>query len=258
MRRSVGLALALMLAAGVTMLVGPRSGAGELPPCPTVTTNTVLTSDCIAPLTVAADRVTVNLNGHTVMCAPAAADVGVDITGHDRVRVMFGTVTGCDAGVSILDGNRNVVVGIQAVGDIVGIAVADSSHNQILFNTASGALIGISQIGGPGNLIGANRVVGGAVGIGDGVGPGSRITGNQVIGNATFGITMAGSGSRVVANRVEGNATGIAAAFQAANNTIIGNVAQSNGTDLVDGNPGCGSNRWFFNWFTTASQPCIH
>jgi hypothetical protein len=245
------------LAAGVTMLVERPAEAGLLA-CPPVTTNTVLTSDCAGPLTIDADRITVNLNGHSVVC-PTTNDNGVEIPGHDRVRLLFGTVTGCQTGVRIDGGDRNVVVGIQAIQNAgAGIAVEASSHdNQILFSTASGSLFGIVQNQGSGTRIAASRVVQNSVGILD-AGINARVTGNQVLNNETTGILLEGSGSRFVANWAVGSQEGIRARTIATNNTIARNVALSNDTDLVDDTAGCGSNRWSFNWFTSANQSCIH
>jgi parallel beta-helix repeat protein len=87
---------------------------------------------------------------------------------------------------------------------------------------------------------------------GDGIVRGVTATGNE------FGISIESAGNDVRGNVVTDNTeTGIDV-FGATDNTIIGNSATGNGTDLKDSNPTCDSNVWRGNDFGTANQSCIH
>jgi parallel beta-helix repeat protein len=84
-----------------------------------------------------------------------------------------------------------------------------------------------------------------------------------VSGNST-GIEVGGSDRNASFNTIQGNTAiqntlGIWVEAGATSNTLQGNTALSKGAwDLGDLNPGCDSNIWSGNTFTTANQPCIN
>ncbi|MFP5377017.1 MAG: right-handed parallel beta-helix repeat-containing protein [Acidimicrobiia bacterium] len=123
------LAAAVALLAAGTVLVGP-AGAATLGCGDVITEDTTLTAD-VGPcagtgLVVAADGVTLDLGGHTVMGDAEARSAGEELgpTGRDRAGIVLrqvsdvvvanGTVTGFDAGVAIVGGGGNTVRRVTA------------------------------------------------------------------------------------------------------------------------------------------------
>lgn len=86
----------------------------EPKPCGTITKSVRLTSDCLAPLVIGANNVTLDLNGHTVI---AAAETGVEIFDKRGVTVKNGTIKGLTTGLYVKGGHhnkfRNLVVDID-------------------------------------------------------------------------------------------------------------------------------------------------
>ena len=127
-RAALVAAVVVSLATG-TVLVGP-AGAAVLSCGDVITQDTTLTAD-VGPcagtgLVVAADGVTLNLGGHTVMgdvLARSANDV-LGPTGRDRAGVVLrrvrgavvtnGTISGFDAGVAVVGGGDNAVRRVTA------------------------------------------------------------------------------------------------------------------------------------------------
>jgi hypothetical protein len=88
-------------------------------------------------------------------------------------------------------------------------------------------------------------------------GSNAKVRGVTATGNDFFGILITGSGNDVRGSVVTGSLTGIEV-FSGVSNTIIGNSAHNNGTDLADLNANCDSNVWIGNDFVTANESCIH
>jgi parallel beta-helix repeat protein len=236
----IGVCAAALLGAGAVTIGGAEpAAAGLLPACGTVTTNTVLSSDCEAPLIVGASNIVVNLNGHSVVCT-GSTPVGVQVDDRTRVAVLFGHVTGgCDqAGVRFLRGGQNLAMGVTANGHNSGFFTAfpETNRNRLLSNRASFNTFGVV-------LQGTNNQVEGNVFTRNGTGVIAQtalqnvVARNWVVKNDDFGIYL------------DNTATG---------NRVIGNVALSNSPDLTDINADCDANLWLFNFFATANQPCIH
>lgn len=248
----------------------PSTGCGSV-----VTHSTVLQADigpCAADgLTIGADNITLDLNGHTIT-GPAlnrddqdGSHAGIRLTGRQGVHIIGrhltnghpasgnGTVTGFDAGIAIIGGAGNSVSNVNITknmgslylwnntpdgpefGD--GIFLPESSNNQITHNTLDGNGF-YDSIGGDGygtsnNLIDSNVITNTA---GDGyvqtVGVGTGI-----IFNPFLGITLAGRGSSLVANNitnnkvVNSNRAGISNVSNT-HATISGNTVENNGADF--------------------------
>jgi len=105
-----------------TAAAAPAIGCGT-----TITKTTTLTAD-IGPcpgtgLVIAADNITVDLNGHRVSGNPGARGSGPDQAGVvlrqvHGVTLMNGTVRGFDAGVLIGGGGRNTISHLRAVDNV--------------------------------------------------------------------------------------------------------------------------------------------
>ncbi len=230
-RRTIGLVAALSLLFLGTALTETAT-ANHVACGAEITQNTTLDSD-VGPcdegngLTVTADNVTLNLNGHRVFSSrplPRMVNnlpddaVGILLDGVSGVTVKNGTVHNFAAGVSIEEGGNNRVTGIiardnqgpcigedfstQAVGTYGdGIVVFASVNNRIEGNQAirNGPFSGISLVS---NTFQVNRIVG------------QRPTGNVVRANivddnrncfADIGIRIEGPGASnntVANNRV--------------------------------------------------------
>ncbi|MBW3548238.1 MAG: right-handed parallel beta-helix repeat-containing protein [Actinobacteria bacterium] len=163
-RRVLGGTSVLALLLSLTTLASPAA-ATHVECGDVITENTTLDSDlgpCAGDgLVIAADNVTLDLGGHTIVAANGEGDnAGVRLDGVTGVTVQNGTVTGFDAGVLIEGGSGNTVQRITAVDNIndmlsppcdlgEGIAILDSdnntvTHNQLIHNGPFG---GVSIIG---------------------------------------------------------------------------------------------------------------
>jgi hypothetical protein len=74
-------------------------------PCGTVKKNTRLKRDCLAPLKVGADNITVNLNGYSILAQ--SGQPGVEVIGRSGVTIKNGTINGNTAGLLVKDGCGN-------------------------------------------------------------------------------------------------------------------------------------------------------
>jgi hypothetical protein len=230
-RVSACLCAAALLGAVTTVVSPPPADAGALPPCPTVTSNITLTSDCLAPLNVHASGVTVNLGGRTVDCG--GNPIGINVVNQTGVRIRNGTVTGCGAwGIFLhLGGNHRVTF----------VNVVDNGHTGIFVGSAGSRITFVRATSNP------------TFGI-DVASANNRIANNQAHDNGTgiFLNSVDADQNLVVSNRAVANGVGIHASGGAEGNTIRFNVALfSTLFDVADTNPACDTNTWFFNLYAT-------
>lgn len=115
----------------------------------TITVNTTLDND-VGPcpnggITIGADNITFDLNGHRIFGTDAPNDkAGVYLLRRTGVTVKNGSVSNFDIGVAIEGGSANTVTNIEAQGNIGGgggiggdgIAILSSQGNRILANKA--------------------------------------------------------------------------------------------------------------------------
>ncbi|MGI8776004.1 MAG: NosD domain-containing protein [Acidimicrobiales bacterium] len=168
------LALALSMVAielAGTAVAAPTIGCGTV-----ITRTTKLTTD-IGPcpgtgLVIAADNITVDLDGHRVLGDPEARGSGPDQAGVvlrqvHGVTLKDGTVRGFDAGVAIRGGGRNTITGVRAL---------DNVNYRVV--TGRDAL----PPSGPGNGLSCD--------LGDGIAVlgsnGNRLVGNTIVGNGPY------------------------------------------------------------------------
>jgi parallel beta-helix repeat protein len=136
---SLLIASCLALGAGVTVATTESAGAGFLPPCPTVSSNTTLFGSCVGTLEIVADNVSVNLNGFTVDCPEDGDGVVVDAS---NVVVRNGTVRNCDYGV-FLTGDNNLVASMKLAKNGYGVLFLGGEHNRFVGNRVSSNQLGI-------------------------------------------------------------------------------------------------------------------
>lgn len=102
------------------------------PPCGTVRRNTKLKSDCLAPLRIGADHITVNLNGQSILEQPGQP--GVEVVGHRGVSIKNGTIRGGSVGLLVKDGTghtfRNLRVFTQGESTS-NVQIQDVHHTRI-------------------------------------------------------------------------------------------------------------------------------
>jgi parallel beta-helix repeat protein len=224
----------------------------------TIVADTVLAGNvgpCSTGLVIAADNVTLDLNGFTISGTAATGEgPGVLVDGRTGVTVKNGLVTQFDAGVSIEFGSRNTVSGMQILdnrggngdyGD--GVAIFLSSNNTVRANLIrnNGQYSGVGMIGSSFNLVDGNQIIdntqnpNNTTGIRVENGPASNdniITNNRVFNSGLDGIQVFAGGSRnqIRANQVAGNRRDGITVFAGGNNNVIeGNQLRSNGANGI-------------------------
>lgn len=164
-RRRLPLSMALTIALLMSLALAGPAAADHLACGTEITQNTTLDGD-VGPcsgdgLTVAADDITLDLNGYTVYADNGDGDnAGIRLRNVYGVTVRNGIVSGFDAGVVIGRGSGNTIRQITASDNINdfagppcllgdGIAVINSSDNTITQNKAvnNGPFGGITVIG---------------------------------------------------------------------------------------------------------------
>jgi len=221
-------------------------------PCLTITRSTVLTHD-VGPcrgdgIVVAANDLTLNLNGHRVFAAagPRTGDfAGVHLRNVRGVTVSTGTVSGFDAGVLVDHGAANTVthldlhdnIGAPDPGSYLGdgVVVIHSAGNALTANTVvhNGIFDGIGIIGldSDRNRLEGNKVLASTdADVGDHA-PGA---GTGIIVNPFFEPENPRRGESLTANAVVGNTVrdSVTSGISNISNTgaaITGNVVEHNG-----------------------------
>jgi parallel beta-helix repeat protein len=204
---------------------GSGAGCGA-----TLKTDTKLRADiagCTGDgLVIGADRITVDLRGHTL--SGSAAGAGIRLAGHRGVTVVGGTITGFANGVLLDDGDGNVLrdlavrssaargVQLQNGSDgnrlervdssqtaRTGFALLASSRNTLVRvsareNPFNGAFIQ----GGGENVIERGEFARDEIGIGIEDSAGNRLTGNTVLDSFEAGINILGAENAAAGNRL--------------------------------------------------------
>ena len=273
----------LILLAAATAFGVVHVGTAYAAPCGTVTANTTLSASCDAPLTVAASGITIDLNGHAVVCN-AAVDGIVIPTTTSSAHIRNGTVTSgssaCVNGISVL-GNRNWLSsvsvdhtsgpGVHVGGDsnrLTSMSADHAGNNGFVvfgsFNVISGSSATDNLDDGFGAFVGHDNAFfnnlaahNGDKGIIAGADD-TRMIANRVVDNV-FGIFLAdaSTGSSVMLNSVRDNTTGIHIQMSTSNLVVL-NRSRGNALDMRDDNADCDANIWAANFFDTRNQPCIH
>jgi hypothetical protein len=270
-------------------LVVTGTGIATLAGCGTVTQNTTLQADCAAPLTIGASGITVDLNGHSIVCDFATDGIVVP-SGRNANTVKNGFVGNgagtCTNGIHV-GGDSNQFTSIN-----VSSPSADGVHGDNTADSNRFTSVNVNGAGGTGfNIFGDGNVVrlsnvtnSGDDGIAFFTGFNNSASRNVVQNNGDKGIISGSSFTTISANRVNFNDYGILLSDNSFGNKVFlnsvlgnsisgiqiggqapstGNAVQSNasfvnGIDMVEGNPNCSTDSWFVNAFGTRNQNCIH
>ena len=197
------LAVAVCLATAPSALAAPAA-CGDL-----VTSDLTLENDLLGcpgdGLTVVADDVTIDLNGHTV--SGLATGVGIASAGVSNLSISNGIISGFAEGINTFDGS-NIFLGHLTVRDnTTGIRLdtgtrAVVSRNHIINNQGNGILAGI-----PGGSVVRNNIIAwnglnGLVGAEDSV---QLVEGNLASHNGASGVLLGDSVARVANNKLSNN-----------------------------------------------------
>jgi len=228
-------------------LVGLAASPLAVPACGDVITGDTVLPDDVGPCTdgglvVAADGVTLDLDGHTIFGTGDVGDgVGVLLDGVSGAGVVNGTITRFDAGVFVRNGEANELArmrvlhngwspemarpaGIQSFGDGV---LLNSDFNSIHHNLIAG--------NGPNDGIGIFATSGWNT-IRDNIVRGNDIGHGRMRFDDGIRLESAAHDNLVERNLVERNGrSGIATYAYGAGNVIRSNVVRRNGLASVDG-----------------------
>ncbi len=232
---------------------GPITDAATLACGAEITENTTLEGDLVCSespaLIIAADNVTLDLNGFTITGKGALSKGGPAILFRNvkGSTVQKGTIQRFGAGVAINGGSNNVVQNLTVVDNVGagdgdfgdGITISGSSGNRVQANTVArnGPYSGISLLGAStGNEIRDNVVTDNNMLPGEPAGGrqdmGIRIEGPGADGNKVVGNTVSGSGADgiVILPTCDDRATGCVGSKPNEGNEISDNLSHRNGT----------------------------
>jgi parallel beta-helix repeat protein len=235
-----------------------------------ITRSVVLTEDLECTdgdgLVIGADKITVDLGGHTVAAPRFGPYAGVRNTGHDHVTILGGHADG-QYGVLLQGGaDDNRVLGLTVFGQVAGIGIADSQRAVVrdnysydgsgyglwLRHSNEGVIEGnrLAQENDDGNAHGGIRLTDGS--------SGNRVAHNQASSNGSDGIYVsAGSRRNVIVRNTATWNTDDGIDVDDPDNTVSGNVTDDNGdygVEAVRGVRGAG-NRANGN---TAPTECVN
>lgn len=251
--------LAVLLALTAEQAIASHASCGAI-----ITTDTRLDRDLVGcqgdGLVIGAAGITLDLNGHTVSGTGVGTGID-DSAGHDRVRIINGTVTAfsngivligasssrltdltvtdnASGGISLVDGSdanrveRNVVSGNR----LDGIFLFASDHNTIERNSVTGNdPAGISLVeGSDDNRVQRNTLSQNTIGIAVGVSQRNKIEHNSLPGNAIIGIVLDQSHDNAIGkNSVSGSDLYGILLSASSDNRIFKNTAAANGVDGI-------------------------
>ena len=283
--------MALIAVAAAAGFVAAHAGVASAAACGTVTSNTVLASNCDAPLTIGASGIFVDLNGHAVVCNAAVDGIDLGAT-YSSVRVRNGTVRGgtatCTNGVNV-DGNSNQFSSLTVRGATgSGFVVGGSSNQFSSVNEAFATDAGFISFGSWNAIRSSTFWNNTDDGVSFFVGTGGSISNSLVFGNTDKGIISGQSNSRIIGNESKGNGKGIWVSDGSTGTKVAFNVVHGNGSgisisehpgttnpatsvtvfdnisignttfDMFDLNANCDADSWMLNFFSTSNQSCIH
>jgi parallel beta-helix repeat protein len=255
------IAILASVAVGALLWLAPAATAAHVTCGGTITSDVTLEADLVCDfgsvITVAADRVTVDLGGHAIRGATLVVD------GHDRVTIRNGEVQQ----VLLQNADRNRVVDLAlAVGE-GKVQLTDSNRNRIARITVGSAFgPAVHLIRSDRNVIRASDITGfesGALFLDEASdrneisantagasqapaiaveGSRNRILGNTASGSGSTGETFPAEGIAISAgqrNLVKGNdvlssTDGILVALAAGRTVLSGNTANGSGDDGID------------------------
>ena len=215
------------------------AGAAELRCGDTIAADTVLTADVTGcgstGLVVAADGITLDLNGHTV--AGKQAGFGIVVSGRRRVTIQNGTVSSFRVGVSAADSSDVTVR---------HLAVVDGHDGVNFFHVSRGTIAGSSFTGNDASAIFPetvseirvvdNTVWGNAAGFSAVDIAGGTVARNEVWDQTYYGLFFIdATGLTFADNRFERNGTvGMQISGESAGNLLARNRAWRNGANGIE------------------------
>jgi parallel beta-helix repeat protein len=230
--------------AGFTAL-GPGPALASTISCgDTITADTTLHADlsnCPGDgLTIGADNITLDLNGHTIdgdaIPGVTDADAGIRLAGHHGVALIGGTVQEFDTGVLLDAAPSNRLRGLTVLRNAPGRGIDLENHsdaNDIEANTsASNARAAIAMVQSDHNLVRANTTrdnpAGGIIG--------HTASDNRIEHNTSpVGVDQGSNDNVITGNSASGGEAGIA--IDGDRNVATGNRVFKNGDDMrVSGN----------------------
>jgi parallel beta-helix repeat protein len=242
MKLQVCAALAFVLATSPASPAGAARDGRALRCGDPITRSTRLTADLVncpkAGLVIAADGITLDLNGHRVEGDGSGDDVGIDVEGRRGVTIQNGTVAGFGEGVFLLGGNDNAVRRVTSLGEGHGGILVDGGRDvTIAENVVRRSGAGIIVTRSDRVRVARNRVSGSASG-GIPVFESRHVVvvRNTVTRCSTdmgIGLVNGSAHNLVTRNRVTANGAGIVAADGAAHNLIGANTIRGNGSGVV-------------------------
>lgn len=229
MAKSPSIARAAVLAAAAALLSQPAFAQAGVRPItkPTVInepgsyilTRSLSLAGAEPAIVIAADNVTVNLNGHTLSGPGGTKGLGVLVDGASGAHVFGGIVTRFATGVEVRDANNVRIDGLQIHGEDaggqpplveVGVLIVNSRGVFVEHNVISRTFLGIFVRGGGsgGNRIAENTLAGEATGqlgicynpddSGSPAGPSGDLVYNNLISRFNIGIqTSTGTSGNV-------------------------------------------------------------
>jgi hypothetical protein len=247
----VGVLAGFGLAAALFALAPGTASAQALTCGEIITEDTTLqndVTDCSGDgLVIGAERITLDLNGHSVtgsLCdTDCTANTGIDNTaGYDRVRILNGTVGGFEHSVQLVGAQENTLSGLTVGGfpvsnPFIGISLSHSHDNELDGITVLGGAPAVLLSASDRNRISDSSIVGGvsirvgrSIALIDGSDENrvrrSRLDGEE--GAAIFDST----GNRLVHNSVDGGSDALGLA--GARRTVIArNTLRSSGNGAI-------------------------
>ena len=240
--RPTALVVAMLLASVALASRADADGAVNIDTCQTLSApNTVykLTADitgCGLCMIVAADRITIDMQGHSITSSCESLPAITDLEkGFDLITVKNGSISGFSQGIHLVSSTRVSVVGIKVQVSVVGIVTGP--QGLVKSSEVSGASVGIEIVGDRGQVqqSNAHHNSQGIVVEGDK----SLVTMNTANFNSGVGIQVRGTKGTLSYNTASMNGTAGITATVASNHLITRNVALNNG--LVDYGMNCPS-----------------
>ena len=141
-RRGVTI-IGMVLVASFVLPVGQAFGA-DISTCgASVTEDSRLVADLIGcefgGITIDADNVTLDLNGHAITGTGAWDWSGIEVGDHDGVTILNGTVSGFGGGIVLRESDGNRIERVTLSGNHVGVVLFASSDNVLSKNTMTGS-----------------------------------------------------------------------------------------------------------------------
>lgn len=209
-------------------------------------------------LIIAADNITLDLNGHTIdgdgIPGVTAPNAGIRLAGHHGVALIGGTVQEFDTGVLLHAAPYNHLRRLTVLRNAPGRGIQLEEHsddNRIEVNTsANNARSGISLLASDYNVLRDNLThdnpLGGIVGftashnriehnispVGLGDGSNDNVVAGNTASDAEFGINLVGDRNLVAGNRITRNQGAVV--FTGDDNTITRNIIDGNGGGIAE------------------------